>query len=164
VPGRDYDVAGRISPHELVEAGVPRHAGHYLCGPVGFMDDLSAGLLAWGVPPDRIHTENFGPRSTGTPGVAPHPPPGGPGHGPPVHFGRSGLSVNWDGHFASLLELAEASDVPASWSCRTGVCHRCETALVDGSVEYAPAPLDPPASGYVLICCSRPVDEVALDL
>ncbi len=26
----------------------------------------------------------------------------------------------------SLLELAEACDVPVRWSCRAGVCHNCE--------------------------------------
>jgi ferredoxin len=64
----------------------------------------------------------------------------------------------------SLLELAEACDVPADWSCRTGVCHRCETALVDGAVDYEPEPLDPPAAGHVLACCARPRTAVTLDL
>ena len=63
-----------------------------------------------------------------------------------------------------LLEFAEACDVPVKWACRTGVCHTCECALIGGSVRYDPEPLDPPAEGNVLICCSRPETEVALDL
>ena len=66
--------------------------------------------------------------------------------------------------FNSLLELAEACSVPVRWSCRTGVCHNCESGLVDGSVQYAPEPLDPPADGNVLICCSTPRSDVQLDL
>ena len=40
--------------------------------------------------------------------------------------------------YASLLELAEACDVPTRWSCRTGVCHTCETGLLGGAVTYDP--------------------------
>jgi ferredoxin len=50
------------------------------------------------------------------------------------------------------------------WSCRTGVCHNCETALVAGSVRYRPAPVDAPADGNVLICCSQPEGDIVLDL
>jgi len=66
--------------------------------------------------------------------------------------------------YQSLLEFAEACDVPVKWSCRTGVCHMCESALIGGSVRYDPEPLDPPAEGNVLICCTRPETEVELDL
>jgi len=63
-----------------------------------------------------------------------------------------------------LLELAEVCEVPVRWSCRTGVCHNCESGLISGSVLYQPDPLDPPAEGNVLICCSRPKDDLVLDL
>jgi hypothetical protein len=63
-----------------------------------------------------------------TPGIAavprrpPHPPGEATG-GPLVSFTRSNLAVHWGSAFHSLLELAEACDVPVRWSCRTGVCH-----------------------------------------
>jgi ferredoxin len=94
----------------------------------------------------------------------PHLPPGEPGTGPEVAFTTSGLTVRWDPAFGSLLELAEACDVPAAWSCRTGVCHTCECGLVDGEVAYLPDPLDPPEHGRALICCSRPTSDIALEL
>jgi ferredoxin len=72
--------------------------------------------------------------------------------------------VHFDNRWLSLLEVAEACDVPTSWSCRTGVCHRCENALVSGVLAYDPEPLDPPAPGNVLLCCSRPTTAVTLDL
>ncbi|MGW3822556.1 2Fe-2S iron-sulfur cluster-binding protein, partial [Streptomyces sp. NPDC005071] len=31
---------------------------------------------------------------------------------------------------------------PVQWSCRTGVCHTCETAVVSGRVDYSPDPID----------------------
>jgi ferredoxin len=94
----------------------------------------------------------------------PHPPPGPPGQGPEVAFSRSALTIAWDDRYGTLLELAEACDVPADWSCRTGVCHRCESGLVDGAVDYDPEPLDDPAPGQALLCCSRPRGPVTIDL
>jgi ferredoxin len=72
--------------------------------------------------------------------------------------------VPWDPAYATLLELAEACDVPTRWSCRTGVCHTCETGLLSGGVDYQPDPLEPPATGDALLCCSRPRGEITLDL
>ena len=81
-----------------------------------------------------------------------------------VSFARSNLAVRWDTAFQSLLELAEACDVPVRWACRTGVCHNCESGLIAGAVDYLPEPLEPPGEGNLLICCSRPRADVVLDL
>jgi ferredoxin len=81
-----------------------------------------------------------------------------------VSFARSGIAVRWRAQDRNLLELAEACDVPVRWSCRTGVCHNCESGLVSGAVDYEPDPLDPPARGNVLICCSRPHGDIVVDL
>jgi ferredoxin len=95
---------------------------------------------------------------------APHAPAGPAGAGPLVTFSRSDLAVPWDDRFASLLDLAEACDVPAGFGCRQGVCHACESGLLDGDPEYHIDPLEPPAEGRVLLCCARPASEVTLDL
>lgn len=168
--GIDFDAPGRLTIAGLEELGVPRDADFFLCGPPAFLRDLTAGLAGWGVPRDRIHTEVFGPGESMTPGIAPaatrtpHPPPGSPGPGPLVSFARSGIAVPWNPSLGSLLELAEACDVPARWSCRTGVCHNCQSGLISGSVGYDPEPLDPPAAGSLLLCCSRPTGDVVIDL
>jgi ferredoxin-NADP reductase/MOSC domain-containing protein YiiM len=169
-PGRDYDAPGRFSVPILEELGVPREADYYLCGPTAFLHDLSTGLNDWGVATHRIHMEVFGPEPAITPGViatphrSPHAPISHHPTGPQVAFARSGLTVSWDPTYKSVLELAEACDVPVKWSCRTGVCHTCETGLVTGTVHYDPDPLEPPADGNVLICCSHPTSELLLDL
>ena len=168
--GRDFDVAGRLTPSLLAELEPPRDAEAYLCGPTPFMEEISAGLAAIGLDASHIHTEPFGPAPGLTPGIAstsarpPHPPAGRAGTGPTIEFARSNLSVRWSEEFVSLLELAEACDVPVRWSCRTGVCHTCETALIAGNLDYNPAPVEPPADGSTLICCSQPRDDVVLDL
>jgi ferredoxin-NADP reductase/MOSC domain-containing protein YiiM len=161
--GLDYDEDGRIDLDALLGVGVPREADFYLCGPAAFLRELTAALLGWGVDPARLHREVFGPEPRDD-APDPHPPPGPPGHGPEIAFSRSALTIAWDERYGSLLELAEACDVPADWSCRTGVCHRCETGLVDGDVDYDPEPLDDPAPGQVLLCCARPRGPVTIDL
>jgi ferredoxin-NADP reductase/MOSC domain-containing protein YiiM/ferredoxin len=170
VEGRDFDSAGRLTAALVATLEPPRDAEAYLCGPTPFMEDISAGLAAIGLGAAHIHTEPFGPAAGLTPGIAaaparaPHPPPGEPGSGPAIEFARSDLTIPWSEDYASLLELAEACDVPVRWSCRTGVCHTCESTLIAGSVEYDPDPVEPPAEGSALICCSRPRDGVVLDL
>ncbi|TAM58561.1 MOSC domain-containing protein [bacterium] len=168
--GIDYDVSGHLSIAVLEQLDVPREADFYLCGPAEFMGNFSTGFAAWGVAANRIHTEIFGPGPSLTPGIAGvarvpvHAPSRSAGTGPRVSFARSGLAVRWDSAFNSLLELAEACDVPVRWSCRTGVCHTCECGMFSGTVKYQPQPLDAPAAGDVLICCSQPMDDVVLDL
>jgi len=170
VPGRDYQTAGRLSASVLAGLGLPRDADAYICGPAAFMAEISAALVDLGIDGARVHTEIFGAAPSSTPGIAaaaarpPHPPAGEPGDGPEVAFARSGLTVRWDRGYGSLLDLAEACDVPVRWSCRTGVCHTCETDLLSGTVSYAPDPIDEPASGSTLICCSQPSGDLALDL
>jgi ferredoxin-NADP reductase/MOSC domain-containing protein YiiM len=170
VQGRDYQTAGRLTPAVLADLDVPRDADAYICGPAAFMAEVSAALVSLGVDGSRVHTEIFGAAPSQTPGIAatatrpPHPPAGAPGTGPVIAFARSGLTVPWDPGYASLLELAEACDVPVRWSCRTGVCHTCETGLLSGTVSYAPDPVDDPADGDILICCSQPSGDLALDL
>lgn len=168
--GMDYDATGHVDAQTLDPLGVPRDADFYICGPANFLGNLRKGLPAWGVPADRVHSEVFAGGPSLTPGVIstavlpPHQPAGCPGSGPLVSFARSGITVRWRMVEQNLLELAEACEVPVRWSCRTGICHNCESGLISGDVTYEPDPLDPPALGNVLICCSRPRDDVVIDL
>jgi len=169
-PDVDFDAQGRLCIGVLQKLGVPRNADFFLCGPSAFMNTLTTDLANWPVARERIHVELFGAAPSTTPGVAatshrpPHLPDGPAGTGPLVSFARSGINVHWDSTFRSILELAEACDVNTRWACRTGVCHTCESGLVAGTVAYEPNPLDAPASGNVLICCSKPQGDVAIDL
>jgi ferredoxin-NADP reductase/MOSC domain-containing protein YiiM/ferredoxin len=168
--GKDFDIQGHLSLASLQRLGIPTEADFYLCGPTGFLVEMNRELASLGVSPDAVHQEVFGPSSSIEPGVTkterkmPHPPVGSPASGPVVSFSRSGLAVPWDSRFNSLLEFAEACDVSVRWSCRTGVCHMCETGLLDGELRYAPEPLDRPAPGNALICCSTPISKIDLDL
>lgn len=163
------ELRSRLSEDVIAGLGLPPDSDAYLCGPAAFMAELSAALATHGLEPARIHTELFGAAAALTPGIAevavpPHQPAGPRGTGPDVSFARSGISAPWGPPSTSLLEFAEACDVPTRWSCRTGVCHNCETALLAGAVRYDPEPLDPPAEGNILICCAQPVEDVVVDL
>jgi len=168
--GVEFDARGRLNMRVLRKLEAPRNADFYICGPPAFMSDLTAGLAEWGVAADRIHTEIFGSGPSNTPGIAaaprrqPHTPSGPPGEGPVISFARSGLNVRWGPGFDSVLELAEACDIPVRWACRTGVCHTCEIGLVLGKVSYRPEPIDAPAKGNVLICCCQPEGDIVIDL
>ncbi|HEX4597217.1 MAG TPA: MOSC domain-containing protein [Burkholderiaceae bacterium] len=169
IQGDAFDALGHLDVEALRRLNVPRDADFYLCGPSSFLRDLRTGLSDWGVPADRIHTEFFGAGETRTPGITetarrPHSPSGPAGQGPRVSFVRTDLSVRWDPRFHTLLDLAEVCDIPVRWSCRTGVCHTCEVALISGGVRYDPDPLEAPAAGSLLTCCAQPVDDVVIDL
>ncbi len=169
--GKEFDATGHLSRSVFDQAGVSREADVYLCGPTRFMADMKDALAALGVAPDRIHVEIFNGSESLTPGVvgaatrAPHLPADDANTGPLVSFARSSIAAHWKASaYQSILELAEACDVPVRWSCRTGVCHNCESGLVSGAVAYGPDPLDKPADGNLLVCCSQPIGDVVIDL
>jgi ferredoxin-NADP reductase/MOSC domain-containing protein YiiM len=168
--GSNFDAPGRLAIADIESLQIPDTAHFYICGPPLFIEDLRSGLRTKGIPPARIHSELFGSLPPMTPGIKtaalrlPHQPPAATDSGPRVAFVRSGLTVSWASRYESLLELAEACDVPAKWACRTGVCHTCETGLISGPVSYPIAPIEPAADGNVLLCCSRPEGDIVLDM
>ncbi len=154
--GHDYHAEGRIDAAALRELGTPPEAEHYLCGPAAFLDELTAGLRAAGVPQERIRSERFGAAAPRRATTAASPAA--------VAFSHSGVNATWDQSCATLLDLAEAHGVPAPAGCRVGSCHSCRTDVLDGSVSHDPEPLEPPPAGSALLCCARPEGDVVLAL
>jgi ferredoxin-NADP reductase/MOSC domain-containing protein YiiM len=168
---RGDDTPSRLDAGSIAALGLPADATAYLCGPAAFMDDIRPALAAAGLDPTHIHTELFGALPPINPGVVgavapirPHPPKDQSGTGPRITFARSGLRVNWSPGFHTLLELAEACDVPTRYSCRSGVCHTCETAVIEGTTDYREPPLEKPTDGTVLLCTATPHTDLVLDL
>ena len=165
------ETQGRLGQDSIAKLRLPTNATVYLCGPTQFMTDVRYYLSGIGFDPASIHSELFGALPAINPGVVeagdrtpPHPPTGTPGTGPSVTFARSGLTVNWSRDCRTILEFAEACDVPTRFSCRSGVCHVCVTGVVAGTTTYVQQPLEPPDQGSVLICSAAPDGELVLDL
>jgi MOSC domain-containing protein YiiM/ferredoxin-NADP reductase len=167
------DADGRLPLEALADLGVDLSFSAYVCGPVGFAAAVTEMLTALGLDREAVHVESFGtgtsarsdPRLDAVVAGRPHAPSPPAESGWSVTFSRAGVTAAYDpDRWASLLELAEACDVGVRWSCRTGVCHSCESALVDGAVEYSPEPVEQPAGDVVLVCCARPTTPVTLDL
>ena len=117
-PGVDYATAGRLTAALLADLGFRRTADAYLCGPPAFMEDLPAALVGLGIDPSRIHTEIFGAGPALTPG---HRAGSGAGAAPARRRARhrsvrllrpQRADRQLGPRYASLLELAEACDVP----------------------------------------------------
>ena len=160
-----YSSGRRLTKDMLVDLDLPADATAYICGPASFMTDMREALTAVGI--QRVHTELFSALPSTNPGlvdqtVRPPHQPAELGTGPLVTFSRSGISTPFGA--GSLLDLAEACDVPTRFSCRTGVCQTCVTPLLSGEVSYSPSPLETPPDGQILICCSRPTTDLVLDM
>lgn len=165
------ETQGRLNRDSIAALGLPTDGVVYLCGPTQFMTDMRECLVGIGFDPALIHSELFGALPAINPGVVdtgtrkpPHQPAGAPGAGPSITFARSGLTVNWSAGYGSILDLAEACDVPTRFSCRSGVCHLCVTGIVAGTTTYVRQPLEPPDDESVLICSAAPETDVVLDL
>jgi MOSC domain-containing protein YiiM/ferredoxin-NADP reductase/ferredoxin len=169
--GVNFDAVGHLSRPVFEALGLAQDADYYLCGPARFMADMKETLAALGVTPARIHSEMFEGGPSLAPGVVagpqrgPHALAQDAETGPLISFARSRVAAHWpERGYRSLLELAEACDVPVRWSCRSGVCHNCESGLISGCVVYSPEPLERPSEGNVLLCCAQPTRDLVLDL
>ena len=148
----------------------------YLYGPPAFMQANWRLLRDLGIDAARIHYEFFGPATVlrDEQEQVPQPKIAEPATPPPVddsaeqtstvQFLPSGISIAWDPDCHSLLDLAEQAGLAPVFNCRAGICGTCQVGLREGQVEYFEEPLDPPAQGAMLLCCSRPVGSVVVDL
>ncbi len=96
---------------------------------------------------------------------------------------RNGPLVSSPGAASDALERVDVATswTPGGWdagrwSCRAGVCHTARGSSREGGggggggargrirPSYGPEPLDPPAQGNLLVCCSRPAGDIVIDL
>jgi ferredoxin-NADP reductase/MOSC domain-containing protein YiiM len=170
IEGRDYDSRGRVDIALLKQVLPFDDYEFYLCGPTPFMRSLYCGLLSLDVSEERVHYEFFGPASVLKEDAKPTGPARVPtaeaelAGGIKVTFARSGVTAGWDPACESILDLAERHGLSPDYSCRSGICHTCMCALVEGEVEYLEEPLDEPDPGCVLICCSRPKTSLVIEV
>lgn len=132
----------------------------FVCGPGAMIDEVEAGLLAAGVPAERIHFERFG-----VPEAAPeHHAEAGDARQATVTVIIDGLrrDMAFRAEDPSILDVALAAGLDLPYSCKGGVCCTCRAKVLEGKVRmdknYTLEQADVDA-GYVLACQAHPLTE-----
>jgi len=151
----------------------------YMCGPPPFMQTLYQILITLGVRREHIFYEFFGPASlltvpdqaekiTASTNLADETLTEHQGKQDSktieIRLNKSNKTLIWDEKSQSLLEFLEAQGIEPEFSCRAGICSTCQQGILNGQVEYFEEPLDELPEGRLLLCCSRPLTSIILDL
>ncbi|HET7832961.1 MAG TPA: 2Fe-2S iron-sulfur cluster-binding protein [Gallionella sp.] len=163
IRGVDYQHEGHVNVN-LLRLALPLNPYHfYICGPRAMMETLVPAMEQWGIPPQRIHYEAFGPASLPHAAKRSQPAPAtDAGTGVMVTFEKSGKQFKWDGSASYLLDFAEEHYIPVTSGCRAGGCGSCQTSIVAGEVEYLQVPDFDPALGTCLLCVAIPKTDLTL--
>ncbi|MEI6162572.1 MAG: 2Fe-2S iron-sulfur cluster-binding protein [Roseococcus sp.] len=160
VLGRDHQHVGYVDVALLRQTLPHGRHGFYICGPPPMMGSLISALIEWGIAPQDIHHEAFGPAS-----LAPVQAASGEAAitTAEVQFRRSGRTLFWKGQDGNLLDFAERHGITVESGCRSGSCGSCETAILSGAVRYAVKPDHDVAPGSCLLCVGTPGSALVLD-
>ncbi len=127
---------------------------HYLCGPLGMIEGVSAALESLGTPKERIHFELFNTAGASTEASKAVESRAS---------GKSSVTVILDGvetHFEMgpkdlLLDAAMDNGADAPFACKGAVCCTCRAKVLEGTAEmvmnYALVD-DEVKDGYILTC------------
>ena len=163
VQGQDYQHTGYVDLALLRRTLPHGRLLFYVCGPPPMMASLIPALLAWGVAPQDIHHEAFGPASLAPVQAAAPDAAGANITAVEIQFRRSGRTLVWNGQDKNLLDFAERHGVAVESGCRSGSCGSCETAVASGTVRYAVKPDHAVAPGHCLLCVGTPGTALVLD-
>jgi ferredoxin-NADP reductase len=135
-------------------ADVPPDAMLYCCGPARMIDAFDA--LTQRRPPERVHRERFSAAS----------PEAGPKDSFTIRLARTGRSLEI-GPDETILSACLEAGLDLSYSCEEGVCGACEVKVLSGQVDHRDQVLSPAAraaSATMMVCCSRGITDLELDL
>jgi ferredoxin-NADP reductase len=162
VSEQDYQHTGHVDI-DLLRLTLPagRHR-FYVCGPPAMMESILPALRQWGVLPNDIHYEAFGPMTAQSAQASLRADVSQVSPSFDVMFRSSARTLAWDGKDANLLDFAERHDLSIESGCRSGSCGTCEVQLIAGTVRYAEKPDHEITPGHCLLCVGVP--ESALEL
>ncbi|MFD9960811.1 molybdopterin-dependent oxidoreductase [Amycolatopsis sp. NPDC058986] len=152
---REHVVPGRIRAEHVDDELIRDRARFYLCGPETMLADLTAGLVARGVPRFDIFAEKFH--------AAPQPVDLPADAEADVHFGRSGRTLRWRRADGTLLDLAGRAGITLPSGCRVGQCESCAVPLLAGQVAHLVAPAEDLPDNTCLTCQAVPLTDLTLD-
>jgi len=167
---------GRITG-ELLKQAIPDLVQHpiYICGPASMMEPTIQLLRELGVPAQQIKSEAFvaakraetaAVDTAPTAAVAPATVSSkGNSAAHALTFARSAKSVPLAPE-KTLLEISEDAGVTIDFECRSGICGRCKTKLLAGTVtmEVQDA-LDEAdkSNNVILLCQAKATDNVTIE-
>lgn len=165
VPGTDFQHASHVNIALLRQTLNLRPYHFYICGPRQMMESLVPAVADWGIDPERIHFEAFGPSTVPRLNKAAKQQPVSTGTAtdlPKVSFATSSRNQQWDPRADSLLEFAEDLGLSVPSGCRAGSCGSCQTTVISGEVEITKEPDFDVSPGCCLLCISRPKTDLVL--
>jgi ferredoxin-NADP reductase/fatty acid desaturase len=156
----DAALTGRIDRalvSRLVGDHVPSVDAWMLCGPRAMVEDVTEGLLAAGVPEDRVHSELFH-------AVAEPVEPSGSDLISRVSVALDGAETTFELAAAgeTVLDAALAAGVDAPYACAGGACGTCRAKVVLGTAamdQNHALDADEVDEGYVLTCQAHPTSK-----
>lgn len=164
-PGETWDgPRGRLSLATLLGAAPDLlDRDIFTCGPPPFMAAVRELLTLLAADPLRCHEESF-LLGASAQAVASTPEDTAPSYR--VELLRSGRVIDCDAG-TTVLEAAARAGVTLLSSCGEGVCGTCKSTMVSGRVEMhhgggiRQREID---DGRILLCCSRPRDDLRIDV
>lgn len=140
---------------EGIIAQAPADAQLYCCGPSRMIDAFDSATAGRGA--EHVHRERFS--------AAPQQDLG-PGEAFRVSLRRSGvvLTVLPD---ETILSTCVSAGIDVPYSCEEGVCGACEIKVLAGQVSHRDSvlsPADHAKSESIMVCCSRGLTDLELDL
>jgi ferredoxin-NADP reductase len=155
---------GRLTIETLRQVAPDFHEREvFTCGPAPYMAAVRHMLSDAGLDMDHYHEESF---TFETPTAAADASPAADtSAGFKVEFTRSGRTIECDAD-TSLLAAASRAGLSLPASCAQGMCGTCKTTLLSGSVDMQhnggirPREI---TQNKILLCCSKPLEDLAID-
>ena len=135
----------------------------FTCGPAPYMGAVRDILDLAGIDQARYHEESFDLAAAAAPPVGTSVPSGAQTY--QVVFSRSDRTIECDAD-TNILDAAIRAGVNLPSSCGEGVCGTCKSTLIHGTVDMQHAGGIRPreiAQDKILICCSKPLDNLTID-
>ncbi|MCE0491064.1 PDR/VanB family oxidoreductase [Pantoea sp. Mb-10] len=151
------------SPRSALPAAVLSHEPDrhlYVCGPAGFMQQVTQQALTYNWPAEAIHTEAFKP-------VQAAPILGEEGAFT-VTLARSGRQCTVPAG-QTIARVLQDNGIAVTLSCEMGMCGACLTRVTAGEIDHRDtvqsAAEKSGAEQHIALCCSRSkTPELVLDL
>ncbi|MBN9247108.1 MAG: 2Fe-2S iron-sulfur cluster binding domain-containing protein [Hyphomicrobium sp.] len=167
---RDWSAPTGYLSLPLLKSIVPDLAAReiFCCGPEAYMANVRAMLREAPFDMAHYHEESFSFERQGVP--LPEAEAAAPGAAAPVdtfkiEFTRSGRTIECRPD-QFILDAARAAGMRLPFSCSKGVCGTCKSKKLSGQVEMKHGggirqrEID---AGMILICCSKPLENVTIE-